>query len=134
MKHKTAELTGALLDAAVAKAQGLSVTVETIDDGSTVCLVDSWIEGCERCIGVESGANTTSWLYAPSTSWAQGGPIIERERIETSHAVSDWSAMVGYTYKLGVLKGCESFVLGPTPLIAAMRAYVAAKLGAEVDL
>ena len=40
---------------------------------------------------------------AYSTDWAQGGAIIERERI-------------------------------PTPLIAALRCYVASKLGDEVEI
>ena len=64
-----------------------------------------------------------------STDWAQGGPIIERERIcpcPSSHAVgSPWSAtdFTGHITHFG-----------PTPLIAAMRCYVASKLGDEIDL
>lgn len=58
--------------------------------------------------------------YAPSSNWAQGGPIIERERIEVSPGVTDgdlaWSAWI---YGRGV------FHHGATPLVAAMRAYVA---------
>lgn len=58
--------------------------------------------------------------YAPSINWAQGGPIIERERIEISPNVTEgdtaWSAWI---YGRGV------FHQGPTPLVAAMRAYVA---------
>lgn len=63
--------------------------------------------------------------YAPSRDWTTGGPIIERERIEVSPGVTDgdlaWSAWI---YGRGV------FHHGPTPLIAAMRAYVALR-GAE---
>ena len=65
--------------------------------------------------------------YAPSTDWAQGGPIIEREGI-CLHKYKDgsgWSA----TYSA---QDPEQY--GPTPLIAAMRCYVASKLGAEIDL
>jgi hypothetical protein len=55
-----------------------------------------------------------------STDWAQGGPIIERELIAIH---GDWKATLG-----------EGTYEGPTPLIAAMRCYVASKLGDEVDL
>lgn len=59
--------------------------------------------------------------YSPSTDWSQGGPIIESEGIslEKIHE-GRWSANGHH----GV---------GPTPLIAAMRAYIASKFGdAEV--
>jgi len=60
-----------------------------------------------------------------STDWSQGGPIIERERL--------------CVYDLGGDEwGCDDNLsprqTGPTPLIAAMRCYVASKLGDEIDL
>lgn len=63
-----------------------------------------------------------------SVDWSQGGPIIEREGIgiklridgEDEHA---WLAD----------DGLRMFT-GPTPLIAAMRCYVASKLGDEVEV
>jgi hypothetical protein len=63
--------------------------------------------------------------FAPSTDWAQGGPIIERERIELrGDGDEGWIAYdnLNPTQK------------GPTPLIAAMRCYVASKLGEEVEV
>ena len=66
------------------------------------------------------------WWY-PSTDWAQGGPIIEREVICIGSGMdaSTWYAN----------KGCgQHHRFGPTPLIAAMRCYVASKLGAEVEV
>ena len=78
-----------------------------------------------------------------STDWAQGGPIIEREKIGVwwaTHYVDDdgveygnhWYAEPACTddnadkpYRVAV---------GPTPLIAAMRCYVSSKLGDEVEL
>jgi hypothetical protein len=62
-----------------------------------------------------------------STNWAQGGPIIEREgiRLHRSHT-GDWWA--------GPESDPHRPVSGPTPLIAAMRCYVASKLGDEVDI
>jgi hypothetical protein len=64
-----------------------------------------------------------------STDWAIGGPIIERERIRLMHTEelgkNPWSA---------ILAGAHYAEFGPTPLIAAMRCYVASKLGDEVDI
>lgn len=62
--------------------------------------------------------------WRPSRAWEHGGPIIERERIELRNDASGgWNCMGN---------GCYGD--GPTPLIAAMRAYVASKVGAEVEL
>lgn len=70
----------------------------------------------------------SNWDFHPSTNWAQGGPIIERERISVGTDENEWSAdiTVGPT---GFVRG-----FGPTPLIAAMRCYVASKLGDEVEI
>ena len=64
------------------------------------------------------------WFLAFSTDWAQGGPIIEREEICMLAPVRGlWRSInMGRTQ------------YGPTPLIAAMRCYVASKLGDEVDV
>ena len=59
---------------------------------------------------------------SPSTNWAQGGPIIEREGIEFRASGTQASIVDGRTY------------YGPTHLIAAMRCYVASKLGDDVDV
>jgi hypothetical protein len=64
-----------------------------------------------------------------STDWAQGGPIIERD-IAKVERFSDalWEA-TAYT------KDAQDIVQsGPTPLTAAMRCYVASKLGDEVEV
>ena len=62
-----------------------------------------------------------------STDWAQGGPIIERELIET---------LRGGAYQDKFWKARRNSVeaYGPTPLIAACRCYVASKLGEEVEV
>ena len=66
-----------------------------------------------------------------STDWAQGGPIIERERITLIHP--RWDGWTAHKYDDRVED--ESYTLdGPTPLIAAMRCYVASKLGDDVDI
>jgi hypothetical protein len=67
--------------------------------------------------------------------WDSAGPIIERERIAVMPLRSDvWGASVfGDAYVFSIDEG-ESDVdaTGPTPLVAAMRAYVASKFGEEV--
>lgn len=60
--------------------------------------------------------------YAPSSNWSQGGPIIERERILVAPKRAEWRSLCG-----------PWDVTGPTPLIAAMRAYVASKRGMTVE-
>ena len=61
-----------------------------------------------------------------STEWEYGGPIIEREMIElVPQSPALWEAM----YKNQHIPND-----GPTPLIAAMRCYVASKLGDEVEI
>ena len=71
-----------------------------------------------------------------STDWAQGGPIIERERFTLEHlygAGDVWVATL--TCEDKKFGGVECFEeQGPTLLIAAMRCYVASKLGDEVDI
>jgi hypothetical protein len=121
MKHKVSELDGALLDATVAKADEIQIEQSF---GRT------WrrpVPGVAR------------ELYEPSRDWAHGGPIIERERIilwpHFHSSGAGWNAHtkgdVAYTYDW---EGLEPDGTGPTPLIAAMRAFVASKFGDEVEL
>jgi hypothetical protein len=72
-----------------------------------------------------------------STDWSQGGPIIERENIATglvpteAGSPKDWCA---YSYRDAEFCRESKRSYGPTPLIAAMRCYVASKLGDEVEV
>jgi Protein of unknown function (DUF2591) len=69
-----------------------------------------------------------------STDWALGGPIIEQEGI----------TIVPHSTENGVIKEWKAgrdwplphfpFYWGSTPLVAAMRCYVASKLGDEVEI
>ena len=102
MPMKTSELTGDALDWAVAKCEDLE---HYFEDG-LVCLKGQPFD--------------THWLYwTPSTDWAQGGPIIEREGLTITHQQNQWAAQTDD----------DLFAFGPTPLIAAMRCYVASKQG-----
>jgi hypothetical protein len=69
--------------------------------------------------------------YSPSTLWAQGGPIIEREQMNVWHR-DDEEADMQWHACVSLPSGYEVTEDGPTLLIAAMRAFVAAKLGASV--
>lgn len=74
-----------------------------------------------------------------STDWAQGGPIIEREEIsvlspyaEHPAGMTGWLAHSRYKnaeHPQGPAKGH-----GATPLVAAIRCYVASILGEEVEV
>lgn len=109
---KVAVLEGALLDYWVARACGNDKAgVSAPFGGDPACY---WNAGA-----------WTPGPYCPSTDWSHGGPIIDRERINVLFLddADVWTA--GY--------GVEMAGLGPTPLIAAMRAFVASKFGEEVS-
>lgn len=109
MKIKTSELTDAALDwAAWGAAGGAAAYPKTASGPSFLKL---W------------KGNTSKYMH-PSTDWAQGGPIIERHITKIEDYGDCWGAE-------GV-DAPEHF--GPTPLIAALRCYVASKLGDEVDV
>lgn len=66
--------------------------------------------------------------FHPSTDGEQGGAIIERERYALS-----WSRL-WQQWEVPHPRNAALGIIGPTPLIAAMRCYVASKLGDEVDV
>jgi len=109
---KTSELTGAALDWAVAKCEGAyTQSVDTDIDGT---------------IRINYGGMYPEW----STDWAQGGPIIEQERLLIQPEIGKEG--MGNAWYAVSMKDTDSY--GPTPLIAAMRCYVASKLGDDVTL
>ena len=81
-----------------------------------------------KCEGIQDSefvrTHMDAWLY--STDWSQGGPIIEREKIGVW-----WDGVWHAKYD-----GCRPDQVQDayTPLIAAMRCYVASKLGDEVEI
>lgn len=108
MKVKTSILNGVALDWAVAKCEGYDLTA------------DDWL----------TAMHSPDWDHTYTEDWAQGGPIIEKEKIDVVYkafAQSDdkqWVAM----------NDCPGKHYGPTPLVAAMRCYVASCLGDDVDI
>jgi hypothetical protein len=127
MKRRVSELTGWQLDAAVAKAEGWG----QIPGGSWG--VQKWVPGLA---GEQIDVSEIHRVPLPwSTSWQHGGPIIEREKI-TVAATRDpalWYAELGDTGMRGFGHALHA-AGGSTPLIAAMRAYVASRFGDEVAL
>jgi hypothetical protein len=66
-------------------------------------------------------------------NWSEAGPIIERERLSLfphTDATGTWCCVKYAANSTNVL----ARAFGPTPLIAAMRCFVASKLGDEVDV
>lgn len=110
MKIKTSELTGAALDWAVAKCEGHKWRNAPVSAQYTPAGTECWRP------------------WHPSTHHSQGGPIIDREKLDTA-----WDKLWCQWYSPDKRNAALAFV-GATPLIAAMRCYVASKLGEEVDV
>jgi hypothetical protein len=72
-------------------------------------------------------------LYNYSTDWAQGGPLIEREKIFIGWLSRQDLGIEPEHYCVAHIDGIY-VRYGATPLIAAMRCYVASKLGDEVEI
>lgn len=120
MKHKTADLTGPRLDAAVARALGLYPTPGHNDEESI------FADG-GACLGTGAGDLRR---FAPSIDWFEGGPIIQIEMIQLMPWKPQLAHIASWTAKTLDGQQCHAH----TPLVAAMRAYVASKLGEEVEL
>ena len=122
MLYKTAELEGALLDVAVAHAKGWEFWIAP---DQSICMVGVKGHFDDPLLDGE--------VFAPSTDWAQGGPIIDKAKIsvlsDNRHINGNWSGKTTNVARTDIVRQW-----GPTPLIAAMRAYVASKLGNEVEL
>lgn len=141
---KTSELTGAALDWAVVIALGYE-----IDE--------------HKCAVKDGVAEFNLDCFSPSEVWSQGGPIIEREGISviklesgygvdskgftTSKRILVFGAVIGDYFECGFDRnsygesfdeiyyiGTETVTTGLTPLIAAMRCFVASRLGDEVNV
>ena len=78
-----------------------------------------------KCGFVQGTARSliTSEVKPYSTDWEEGGPIIEREKIATAWHITRWVAWRGVVEHPG-----------PTPLIAAMRCFVASRLGNDIEI
>jgi hypothetical protein len=110
---KTSELSGAALDWAVAKCEGF---------GDSPRFMEIFMYQQSRGMG-----------YCYSTDWSRGGPIIERERIAVEFLQwddIDCTMPIWTSYKFGTDFGGQ----GSTPLISAMRCFVASRMGDDIEL
>lgn len=117
MKIKVSDASGPVLDWLVAKCEGYDCQFDDEASGPRLVPQEGYLHD-EKPLTI----------YRPSTDWAQGGPLVEREKIGLGHAWegNDWLASA---------HDIDSpLVIGPTPLIAAMRCYCTAKLGPEVEV
>ena len=115
---KTDELSGAALDWAVAKCEGIELE-----------------NGCYNRLLVDGRMSKGQSMlvpFKPSTDWEQGGEIIEREKIGLHYGDGTWGVNAGRWEANH--PNCLYVEGGDTPLIAAMRCYVASWLGDEVQL
>lgn len=104
---KTSELNGAALDWAVAKCEGLNPPIV-------------------------NGSMDIGDCPDYSTDWDQGGPIIEREWLDVTPWPNESDEEIRWQCNQHDVSDCCYY--GPTPLIAAMRCYVASKLGDEIEV
>ena len=121
MKIKTADLIGPALDWAVAEC--LEATrIQLYEYNGRRMIRVSLPEGIHA-------------PWEPSRYWGQGGPIIEREMINVKSNLARMREYPEYDWLSDCPEKriCVSFS-GPTPLIAAMRCFVASRLGDEVDI
>jgi hypothetical protein len=151
MKINTSELTRDALNWAIAKCEGYTPGVITIEETIAGQIEQERLHGNRKeviefldtvvrsrtlptlCNIAEDGYKYVhvlhyggrSWPFQYSTDWAQGGPIIDREIISIVEGPNG-------TWEAGKRPG--RFYGGPTALISAMRCFVASKLGDTVDI
>jgi hypothetical protein len=98
-----------------------------------VAKAEGWIDDCNSWLHEATVCEVAEGSYHPSTDWSQGGPITDR--------------LLGFLEKTWIearaAQRCEAHLsnyeghwvaFGPTRLIAAMRCFVASKLGLEIDV
>lgn len=116
MKIKVPELTDVQLSWAIAIALDWKWKV---DDDKIILARPTKIRNSKKSFDTLGLAH-----FHPTKSWSIAGPIIEREKITPEWTGEDWMAYIKH----------DDEFFGPTPLIAAMRCYVASKLGDTVDV
>jgi len=133
MKIKTADLIDTKLDWAVAKALDRfrsDILHKRADGLYAEGILPDGVLSCP-----ESVFDIPLKCLNYSDDWSQGGPIIEREKIAVEWRRQSFGDGVPHWYAChpkneGGLIRYTGY--GPTPLIAAMRCFVASKLGDEV--
>jgi hypothetical protein len=111
---KTSELSGPALRWAVAQAERLEVTIHPPAYGN----------------GHRITVKGRPEAYRPDMDWGQGGPLIENYKLDIGAPMESKQGPWNANTEWGNPLGCK----GETPLIAACRAIVAAKLGDTVTV
>jgi len=150
MKINVSEATVMQINYMVAKCEGYAVGVLTAEDvidrqlsgapeeehkyikelfsgvKSCICFVSS--DGYKSEVSSDLFSKTRNGKAQFSTDWNQAGEIIERESIGTFKEAGHWVA--------DFCQDCGTMIetSGPTAIIAAMRCYIATKLGNEVEV
>lgn len=117
---KTQDLSGAALDWAVAKSIGAYRGEYAVCEGGEpwpAWIFPDWFP-----------VRATTGEFKPTTDWSQGGPPIERFGVDPGQEFG-WRALCQMDVQDYWVEGG-----GKTPLIAACRAIVAAKLGDVVSV
>lgn len=115
---KVSELSGYLLDYWVARAEGMVLSAEWDASGTDGVLIGTGEGDLE--------------LFAPSTDWAHGGPIIERAEIGVRTLAQLRTFLPGeHCWEASQLHG-QHRTTGTSPLEAAMRCLVKARFGSDV--
>ena len=132
---KVAEATERQLDWLVARIEDLPLRLDPMGfkadaPGSREAGWWVWLAQPGSMLVGPGGDTVGRRFYSPSTNWSQGGPIIEREALTVKMRHPNprlWVSYNGWNHDPGFSAS------GPTALIAAMRCYVASKLGDEVE-
>lgn len=124
---KTAELEGARLDYYVALSEG-----EQPYYTSRAEAPNAWERGDHLAWLKHGESGSAKHVPKYSRDWSHGGPVIEREHISIEPMTATLWCAEKWTGAEGTRENSFAMAYGATPLLAAMRCYVAAKFGPEV--
>lgn len=127
---KTADLIGPALDWALAKADGADPILWDVCCGNGVSNGNP-SEPPECCCNPLVDVSVGGHKWAPSTDWAQGGPLIEKFQIGL---LQPSASMCGEWHASTLHPDFTDYTHKTSPLIAACRAIVAANLGDVVSV
>lgn len=144
MKMKVADLTGATLDWAVAKARN-AVFAIVHGRGAVYEKNGLWLPGQHGLIPYVLRSQFNYWwrecdyndafgndveVWEPSVAWAQGGPILAQKKMTV-----EFVPTIGWRAALEFLDEPQTEVTGcPTALVAIARCFVASEFGNEIDI
>ena len=127
---KTAELTGAALDWAVAMAVGAELRIMRNHDDTELATHPLTLMKMKQG---ESGVEIDHW-WSPSTDWAQGGPLLDKYNVALNGGVAESERVIYATCRDVAEEQPYATAIGDTRLTAACRAIVSAKLGDVVQV